>query len=167
MLKRVHRVDEGFTLVELLVVIAVIAALLTSITPIAINAVSKSRTTRVAMSLKTLANGVTTYFITDGPSLPDASLSNLASAVTLERVKERYFISGDISDYSIKWMDGDLTDGEARYCIVYHGGDLDSEEAERFFYELDWWSDLEGNCTAEPDATHNAPAYCGRVERFW
>jgi len=158
---------EGFTLVEILVVIAVIAILLVSITPIAINAVSKSRTTRVVLSLKTLANGVTAYFITDGPSLPDASLSNLASAVTLERVRERYFVSGDVSDYSMKWPDGDLTDGEARYCIVYQGGDLEAEEAERFFYELDWWSDSEGDYTAEPDATHNVPAYCGRVEKFW
>ncbi len=46
------RGKEGFTLVELLIVLAVIAALLATITPVAMNAVRKARATRVAGDLR-------------------------------------------------------------------------------------------------------------------
>lgn len=160
-------VKDGFTLVEMLIVIAVIALLLVSITPMALNAASKSRTTRVVMSLKTISTGVITYFLTDGPSLPDASLSNLGDSVTLERVRERYFINGDVSDYSLEWVDDDLTDNNAEFCVVYRGGELEAGKAESFFAGLYWWSDTEQDYSTEPDATHSIPAYCARVEKFW
>ncbi|PIJ61087.1 type II secretion system protein [Mesotoga sp. H07.pep.5.3] len=60
---------RGFSLVELLIVLAVIAALIATITPVALNAIRKSQATKVAQNIKTLAaaienaayvNGVTT-----------------------------------------------------------------------------------------------------------
>jgi general secretion pathway protein G len=47
---------KGFSLVELLIVLAVIAALIATITPVAMNAIKKSKATKVAQNLKTLAN---------------------------------------------------------------------------------------------------------------
>jgi len=47
---------RGFSLVELLIVLAVIAALIATITPVALNAIRKSQATKVAQNLKTLAS---------------------------------------------------------------------------------------------------------------
>jgi len=47
---------RGFSLVELLIVLAVIAALIATITPVALNAIRKSQATKVAQNIKTLAS---------------------------------------------------------------------------------------------------------------
>ena len=47
---------RGFSLVELLIVLAVIAALIATITPVALNAIRKSQATKVAQNMKTLAS---------------------------------------------------------------------------------------------------------------
>jgi len=52
------RGKEGFTLVELLIVLAVIAALLATITPVAINAVNKAKATQVAANLRNIKSAV-------------------------------------------------------------------------------------------------------------
>jgi len=49
---------RGFSLVELLIVLAVIAALIATITPVALNAIKKSKATQVAQNLKTLASAI-------------------------------------------------------------------------------------------------------------
>ena len=49
---------RGFSLVELLIVLAVIAALIATITPVALNAIKKSKATQVAQNLKTLASAL-------------------------------------------------------------------------------------------------------------
>ncbi len=47
---------RGFSLVELLIVLAVIAALIATITPVALNAIRKAQATKVAQNIKTLAS---------------------------------------------------------------------------------------------------------------
>jgi len=49
---------RGFSLVELLIVLAVIAALIATITPVALNAIRKSQATKVAQNMKTLASAI-------------------------------------------------------------------------------------------------------------
>ncbi|PVD17031.1 MULTISPECIES: prepilin-type N-terminal cleavage/methylation domain-containing protein [unclassified Mesotoga] len=49
---------RGFSLVELLIVLAVIAALIATITPVALNAIKKAKATQVAQNLKTLATAL-------------------------------------------------------------------------------------------------------------
>jgi len=49
---------RGFSLVELLIVLAVIAALIATITPVALNAIRKSQATKVAQNMKTLAAAI-------------------------------------------------------------------------------------------------------------
>lgn len=46
---------KGFSLVELLIVLAVIAALIATITPVALNAISKAKATQVTRNITTLA----------------------------------------------------------------------------------------------------------------
>jgi len=49
---------RGFSLVELLIVLAVIAALIATITPVALNAIKKAKATQVSQNLKTLASAL-------------------------------------------------------------------------------------------------------------
>ena len=47
---------SGFSLVELLIVLAVMAALIATITPVALNAIKKAKATQVGQNLKTLSS---------------------------------------------------------------------------------------------------------------
>ncbi len=47
---------KGFSLVELLIVLAVMAALIATITPVALNAIKKSKATQVGQNMKTLSS---------------------------------------------------------------------------------------------------------------
>lgn len=49
---------KGFTLVELLIVLAVIAALIATISPLALNAIRRSRATQVAHNIRALSNAL-------------------------------------------------------------------------------------------------------------
>ena len=49
---------KGFSLVELLIVLAVIAALIATITTVALNAIRKAQATKVAQNIKTLASAI-------------------------------------------------------------------------------------------------------------
>ena len=70
------RRKEGFSLVELLIVLAVMAALIATITPVALNAIRKAKATQVAQNLKTLASAFENAVYVNGEA-PD-SLSSLA-----------------------------------------------------------------------------------------
>jgi general secretion pathway protein G len=61
---------EGFSLVELMIVLAVIAALISTITPIAMNAVRKAEALQVAMNFRVLALGMENRLILN-KSVPD------------------------------------------------------------------------------------------------
>jgi len=64
---------RGFSLVELLIVLAVIAALIATITPVALNAVKKSQATKVAQNLKTLASSFENYLYVNSKAPDDLS----------------------------------------------------------------------------------------------
>ncbi len=55
------RRKKGFSLVELLIVLAVMAALIATITPVALNAIRKARATKVAQDLQALASSFENY----------------------------------------------------------------------------------------------------------
>ena len=61
----------GFTLVELLIVLAVIAALIATITPLALNAVRKARASQVAQNMRTLASGFENAVLIDSEAPTD------------------------------------------------------------------------------------------------
>ncbi|MFW6121950.1 MAG: type II secretion system protein [Petrotogales bacterium] len=56
-----RRRKEGFSLVELLIVLAVMAALIATITPVAMNAIRKSKATKVAQNLKSMGTAFENY----------------------------------------------------------------------------------------------------------
>ncbi|MGC9172975.1 type II secretion system protein [Athalassotoga sp.] len=79
---------EGFTLVELLIVMAVIAALMGALIPVAINAINHANATRIAENLQSLVTQVQQYAYSEH-AIP--SINNLKSSVS----------GGNIGDYQI------------------------------------------------------------------
>lgn len=73
---------RGFSLVELLIVLAVIAALIATITPVALNAIKKAQATKVAQNLKTLASAIENAAYVngiDGDSIKKATSGNFVT----------------------------------------------------------------------------------------
>ena len=85
---------KGFSLVELLIVLAVIAALIATITPVALNAIQKAKATQVAQNLKTLASAFENKLYVDG-SAPSA-LVDLGRDI-------------DVKRYGVAWEEGSGT----------------------------------------------------------
>ncbi len=102
---------KGFSLVELLIVLAVMAALIATITPVALNAIKKSKATQVAQNLKTLASSIENKLYVDGSS----AISEIANLGDLGR---------DIAaDYSLYIVD----EGTGKFSVwaVYSKTDVD------------------------------------------
>ena len=100
---------KGFSLVELLIVLAVMAALIATITPVALNAIRKAKATQVAQNLKTLASAFENMLYVDGTSNITTDVSELA-----RDVDENYIIAYDSN-----------TAGEYTVTVYYTGGDVD------------------------------------------
>ena len=79
---------EGFTLVELLIVMAVIAALMGALIPVAINAINHANATRIAENLQSLVTQVQQYAYSEH-QIP--AIGNLSGSVS----------GGNLTDYQI------------------------------------------------------------------
>ena len=82
---------KGFSLVELLIVLAVIASIIAVSTPLALNAIRKARATAVASDFKTLSRAISSsIYLGDGiPSSVDSLGRNVSS------------------DYGVAWSDNE------------------------------------------------------------
>lgn len=101
---------KGFTLVELLIVLAVIAALMAVATPMALNAVKTAKASQVAQNLNALKSAVEQYVYSE-KELPksEASLTNYMS-----KIPAGYNVTPD--DAFVK--------GEATVTVAYTVGDI-------------------------------------------
>lgn len=105
---------KGFTLVELLIVLAVIAALMAVATPMALNAVKQAKASQVAQNLNALKTSVEQYFFSE-KKVPTgiADLKNYVSN----------FEESISKSYCLRYQDIDGT-GNATVVIVYNGVDV-------------------------------------------
>lgn len=106
---------EGFTLVELLIVMAVIAALMGALVPVALSAIQHANATRIAENLQSLVTQVQQYAYSNH-TLP--TISALSTSVS----------GGNISDYEIGTYSGGavtpsnnqtLTASKTIFAVVY------------------------------------------------
>lgn len=112
---------KGFTLVELLIVLAVIAALMAVATPLALNAVKNAKASQVAQNFRNIKAAVENYFNTEKPEKP--------TEITLDSLKEKYLssVSDDMKKfYEVKVEEG--TGGEYNVTITYKGKDVDANK---------------------------------------
>jgi len=97
---------EGFTLVELLIVMAVIAALMGALVPVAISAINHANATRVAENLQSLVTQVQQYAYSNHAIPTTTALSTSVSG-------------GNLDDYTIL---GTMTSNstQIKFAVVYN-----------------------------------------------
>lgn len=88
------KMKKGFTLVELLIVLAVIAALLSVATPLALNAVKKAKASQVAQNFRAIKSAVENWFNTESPSEPTSlATSTLVNNKYINSFPEGFTVS--------------------------------------------------------------------------
>lgn len=128
---------EGFTLVELLIVIAVIAALLAIVTPVAVNAVKKAQATKIASTLRNIAAAAQQYYYTRGgeEDFTEFSISDLVSD---------NYITGDVSGYDIVDTNGSspvsVAGEEVTFWVIYKGDGDVSDTQKQLIKDL--WDEI-------------------------
>ncbi|PHJ14061.1 N-terminal cleavage protein [Fervidobacterium sp. SC_NGM5_G05] len=108
---------KGFTLVELLIVLAVIAALMAVATPLALNAVKNAKASQVAQNFRNIKSAVENYFNTEKPT-------NLAT-LSINDLKKGY-LSSVPAGFSVGVTVG--TGGTYNVTITYSGKDVDADK---------------------------------------
>jgi len=109
---------RGFSLVELLIVLAVIAALIATITPVALNAIRKSKATQVAQNLKTLASALENAAYVNGVQ-GDKILNDKYTSVSIENLGRDI----DKKHYQMTYT---LDTGLVSATITYSGKDVNA-----------------------------------------
>jgi len=116
------RRNEGFTLVELLIVLAVIAALLATITPVALNAVKKAKASQVAQNLRNIRTAIEQYVYTEQPDWT----SSITNADTLfSSLSSKHYLSQEVDSDAYNATIAAFEDGVAVATVAYIGEDVD------------------------------------------
>ena len=112
---------KGFTLVELLIVLAVIAALMAVATPMALSAVRTAKASQVAQNLNALKSAVEQYVYSE-KELPksEASLTNYMS-----KIPDKYHLNAP----------DDFTNGVATVVVAYAAGDISPDDVNKQYSE--------------------------------
>ena len=108
---------KGFTLVELLIVLAVIAALMAVATPLALNAVKNAKASQVAQNFANIKTAFENYFNTEKPADP--------TKVTIDNLKTAGYLSNVPTNFAIVVTEG--TGGVYNVTITYSGKDVDAD----------------------------------------
>jgi type IV pilus assembly protein PilA len=116
--KEVGIMRKGFTLVELLIVLAVIAALTAVATPLALNAVQNAKASQVAQNFRNIKTAFENYFNTERPT-------NLAT-VTINTLKSARYLSSAPASFELE-VDQDRG-GVYNVTIKYTGKDVDVDK---------------------------------------
>ena len=120
---------EGFTLVELLIVMAVIAALMGALVPVALSAIRHANATRIAENLESLVTQVQQYAYSNHV-IP--STTALSTSVSGGNLKTDYQIYGGNSPtsftHSISSGSSLITNPLTYFAVVYTGGAVNAAD---------------------------------------
>jgi len=103
-------VRKGFTLVELLIVMSIIAALMAVATPVGVNALAQAKATSVAGNFRTLSQAVLQMItIEQNPPTSGDILSYLYTNKYISSIPQGFQITYDLANktYVIKYMNDD------------------------------------------------------------
>lgn len=142
------RNNEGFTLVELLIVLAVIAALLAIVTPVAVNAVKRAKATQVASTLRNVAAAVQQYYYTE---------EQMATSVSA--LENAGYIQGNVSDYELTKSDFSTAPAtsDTTVYVLYNVAITDAKQRDSI---QKVWSEVNFN-------SDNKPYVKVEVSRYW
>ena len=113
---------KGFTLVELLIVLAVIAALMAVATPMALNAVKQAKSSQVAQNLQNIMTAVENYVNTE-QGFPE-NIDALVSKNYLSSKPVGYTINAEPSP--VTWANG-----QTKAIVKYTVGDVTVADAKK------------------------------------
>jgi prepilin-type N-terminal cleavage/methylation domain-containing protein len=94
---KITKKQKGFTLVELLIVIAIIAVLAAVIAPVAVGALEKSKATAVVANVKSLQTAELTYYADNGSVPDDATAFELNSDLKFTKDSTTEFTLGGVT----------------------------------------------------------------------
>ncbi|WP_372590168.1 type II secretion system protein [Fervidobacterium pennivorans subsp. carthaginiensis] len=109
---------KGFTLVELLIVLAVIAALMSVATPLALNAVKNAKASQVAQNFRNIKVAFENYFNTEKPEDP--------KSINIATLYSEGYLSSSPTNFTITVAA--TTAGVYTVKITYSGGDVDVDK---------------------------------------
>uniref|UniRef100_A0A7C4VTK5 Type II secretion system protein n=1 Tax=Fervidobacterium thailandense TaxID=1008305 RepID=A0A7C4VTK5_9BACT len=121
---------KGFTLVELLIVLAVIAALMAVATPLALNAVKNAKASQVAQNFRNIKAAFENWWNTERPSpVANTTITNLRDSGYLSKSPAGF--SDTITVTSVASEPGvyDVT-------ISYTAGDVDTSKLQQYYPEV-------------------------------
>lgn len=144
---------KGFTLVELLIVLAVIAALMAVATPMAMNAVKQAKASQVAQNLNALKSAVEQYVYSE-KDLPTSaeSLTNYMSKIPSE-----YVITP--VEENLSGSKGVFVDGEATVIVAYDSSDIPVGDINKQYSEV--------TEVTLPGSTTGCPGVYVKVRQWW
>jgi type IV pilus assembly protein PilA len=136
---------KGFTLVELLIVLAVIAALMAVATPVALNAVQNAKASQVAQNFRNIKTAFENYFNTERPTNP--------ATATTDFLKNKGYLSSVPANFSLAVNPG--TGGVYNVTITYTGKDVDADKVRQ-----NGLPEVQGNTGADLKYTFS-------VQKWW
>ena len=116
---------RGFTLVELLVTLAVIAALMGVATPASIDAVKQAKASQVAQNFRNLRAALVTYFYTERPATPTEATWTDIVPDHLSGVPKNF-------DFSVTGSSG----GKYTVQLAYKADDVDKQAVKDILDEV-------------------------------
>jgi len=115
---------KGFTLVELLIVLAVIAALMAVATPMALNAVKTARASQVAQNLQNIMTAVENYVNVE-QELPTSTNTFIDTLVS------KGYLSSKPASYTINAPANWPSNGQAKVTVLYERQDVSVEDVQK------------------------------------
>ncbi len=145
---------KGYTLVELLIVLAVIAALMAVATPMALNAVKQAKASQVAQNLNALKSAVEQYVYSE-KALPTSaeSLTNYMSKIPSE-----YVITPATENLNSS-REGIFVKGEATVVVAYDSSDIPVGDINKQYSEV--------TQVTLPGSTTGCPGIYVKVRQWW
>ncbi len=109
------KVRKGFTLVELLIVMAIIAALMAVLIPTAGGAMKKAKATKIAVTMRNIEQAAEQWLMAELPQANNGSYS-----ITIDNlVSKGYLNDGDYTNYSLDVSEtGDIITIKVQYTTT-------------------------------------------------
>ncbi|MFH5836239.1 type II secretion system protein [Proteiniclasticum sp. C24MP] len=118
---KLRKKQKGFTLVELLIVIAIIAVLAAVVTPVALSAINDSKATAVLAEIKSVETADLTYYVQNNA---DGDITKLDLAgLTGNKTKNAAFeLDGSNADGSVRVLKVEILNGASPSTIAKKAG---------------------------------------------
>ncbi|MDK2839365.1 MAG: hypothetical protein PWQ83_915 [Thermosipho sp. (in: thermotogales)] len=140
------KMKKGFTLVELLIVLAVIAALLSVATPLALNAVKKAKASQVAQNFRAIKAAVENWFNTSNPNDPTTlnKDNKVLEGKYINSIPDGFEVSVDASGTGVYKVTIEYTKNDIALADVQKSGMPEVDEGENNnlvlkFALQKWW----------------------------